>query len=247
MLPHVFSGFPYVERFYSYTQLASTNEKAVHFSEIPQKGVFVFQTDSRVDSKVRSGKDPYIETDGCLWVSILQQQTDPSTRFIQTRAISLAIISSIKHFFPDAPLFIKWPDRILWNCKEICCTQIESHQTSSSLLVAGFGLNVNIVRETIPAHLQSVTTSVLIETGKKIPLSTLLRKIMESYKVHIEKSPQDCHSHYCALLSYQKAHVTINTTEGIFKTVTVDGQAVIETESGAETIESGTIHCVEEV
>ncbi len=245
MLPHVFSGFPYVERFYSYTQLRSTNEKAVHFTEIPQKGVFIFQTDNRVDSKAHSGKNPVTETDGYLWVSILQKQLAPSTHFTFTRAISLAIISSIKHFFLDASLFIRWPDTILWNRKEIGSMQIETHLTSSSILITGFELNVNVPLDKIPAHLHSVTTSVFIEKGKKIPLSTLLRKIVESYKMYIEKSPDEYHSEYCSLLSHQNERVTINTTEGIFKSVTIDGHAVIETESGSVTTETGTIRCVD--
>lgn len=246
MLPHVFSGFPYVERFYSYTQLPSTNEKAIHSSEIPEKGVFVFQADSRIKEVVHSGRDPYIETDGCLWVSILQPQPDLTVRFLYTRALSLAIISSIKHFFPDAPVFLKWPDCIVWNSKNICTIQTEQHHTSSSLLVTGFGLNVNFTHDKIPAHLQSVTTSVYIETGRKIPLSTLLRKIMESYKGFIEKSPQECHTHYCTFLSLQNARISINGNVGIFKTVTVDGQAVIETDSGTKQIDSGTIQSGED-
>lgn len=246
MLPHVFSGFSYVERFYSYAQLVSTNEKAVHFSEIPQKGVFVFQTDSLANSKVRSGKNLNPETQGGLWVSILQQQTDSASLFHYTRAISLSIISSIKHFFPDAPLFLKWPDCIMWAHKEICSIQIETHHTSSSAVIIGFELNVNFPREVFPAHLHSVTTSVLIETGKKIPLSTLMRKIVESYKNFIGKSPQENHSQYCSLLGYQDERVTIDTTEGIFKTITIDGQAIIESESGTATIKAGTIRCAEE-
>jgi biotin-(acetyl-CoA carboxylase) ligase len=247
MLPHVFSGFPYVERFYSYTQLGSTNEKAVHFSEIPEKGVFIFQTDSQSNSKGRSRKEQHSETEGGLWVSILQKRAGSSSQFNHTRAISLAIVSSIKHFFPDAPLFLKWPDSILWGRKEICSIQTENHHTTHSALVTGFALNVNIFREALPAHLHSVTTSVLIETGKKIPLSTLLRKVMESYMDFIEKAPQECHSLYCSLLSYQNERITINTTEGIFKTITIDGQAVIETGSGPETIEAGTIYNAEVV
>jgi BirA family biotin operon repressor/biotin-[acetyl-CoA-carboxylase] ligase len=246
MLPHVFSGFSYVERFYSYTQLGSTNEKAVHFPEIPKTGVFVFQTDSRTNGKERSGNYPNSETQGGLWVSILHQQSDSPVQFHFTRIISLAIISSIKHFFPDASLLIKWPDRILWGRKEICNIQIEPHHTAASAVIIGFGLNVNMLIEAFPAHLHSVTTSVFIETGKKIPLSTLLRKIMESYKDFIGKVPQENHSQYCSLLGYQGEQVTINSTEGIFKTVTIDGQAIIETESGSATIKAGTIHCVEE-
>jgi biotin-(acetyl-CoA carboxylase) ligase len=246
MLPHVFSGFPYVERFYSYTQLDSTNEKAVHFSEIPQKGVYIFQTDSRANSKEHFGKYLNPETQGGLWVSILQQQTDSSTLFFYTRAISLAIITSIKHFFPDAPVLLKWPDCIVWGRRKICNIQIDTHHISSSAIIIGFELNVNMLLEAFPAHLHSVITSVLIETGKKIPLSTLMRKIIESYKDFIGKNTQESHSQYCSLLHYQNERVTINTTEGIFKTVTIDGQAVIETDSGSATIKTGTIRCVEE-
>ncbi|HEX2956234.1 MAG TPA: hypothetical protein VHO70_05365 [Chitinispirillaceae bacterium] len=248
MLPHVFSGFPYVERFYSYTKIGSTNEKAIRFSELPQKGIFVFQADSQSTTvKARMERAIFPEAEGCLWVSILRQQSETSTPFLHTRAISLAIISSIKQLFPDAPLVIKWPGDILWGQKVICNLKITPHHSSSSALVISFGLNVNISNEVFPAHLHSVTTSTLIETGKRIPLSTLLRKITELYKDFIEKTPQECHSLYSTMLFSQNEKVSINTTEGVFKTVTLDGLAVIETDSGTLTVSSGTMYLTEAV
>jgi BirA family biotin operon repressor/biotin-[acetyl-CoA-carboxylase] ligase len=246
MIPYVFSGFPFVERFYSYTELDSTNEKAVHISEIPQHGIFVFQTDCQTMGRGRLGRVFFSKTEGGLWVSILKQLPDISTHFIHNRAISLAITSAIKKFVPDAPLSIKWPNDIYWKKKKLCGILLETHHKLSSTIVIGFGLNVNIHRDAFPTELHSIATSVLQETGKIIPLSTLLRTIIELYKEYIETVPDICHQHYLSFLYRQNARVKIDSTEGIFKSVSVDGFALIETSSGIVNVHSGTMQFLED-
>ncbi|MBN1602993.1 MAG: biotin--[acetyl-CoA-carboxylase] ligase [Chitinispirillaceae bacterium] len=241
MLPYAFSGFPFVERFYSYAELNSTNEKAVNFSEIPKTGVFVFQADCQNNGRGRLGKTFFSKTEGGLWVSILKQLPDISTHFIHNRAISLAITSSIKHFVPKAPLSIKWPNDIYWNRKKICGILLESHRTSPSALVIGFGLNVNISRNEFPPELHSIASSVLHEAGKTIPLSTLLRTIMEFYKEYSEAPVENCHSQYLSLLYRKNSPVTIEKTAGIFRTVSIEGFAVIETSNGIVNVNGGTM------
>jgi BirA family biotin operon repressor/biotin-[acetyl-CoA-carboxylase] ligase len=241
MLPYAFSGFPFVERFYSYAELNSTNEKAVNFSDFPQDGVFIFQADCQTNGRGRLGRAFFSKTEGGLWVSILKQLPDISAHFIHNRAISLAITSSIKHFIPDAPLHIKWPNDIYWNSKKLCGILLESHRSSSSALVIGFGLNVNITREEFPPELHSIATSVLQETKKTIPLSTLLRAIIEFYKDNIETPAAICHKNYLSVLYRQGSPVIIDKTAGIFKTVSIEGFAVIETDNGITNVNAGTM------
>jgi BirA family biotin operon repressor/biotin-[acetyl-CoA-carboxylase] ligase len=241
MLPNVFTGLSFVERFYSYPDIESTNAKAVHLSQTPEQGIFVIQADRQSMGKGRYGKVFFSNTDGGLWVSIIQKLNDISTHFICNRALSLSILTTIKAHVPDAPLAIKWPNDIYWGNKKLCGILLETHNVQRNVLIIGFGLNVNIHLATFPPELQSIATSIQHEIGKNLSLHTLLRSIIETYKQFFDADQSIIHEHYSSFLYRSGARVKIDTIEGILKTVAPDGHAIIETSTGTARVNSGTM------
>lgn len=241
MLPSVFSGFPFVERFYSYTDLASTNEKACSFSTLPENGIFVFQADRQNQGKGRRGKAFFSDVEGGLWVSILTRIDDISKHFIHNRAISLAIILSLKQHFPKAPLNIKWPNDIYWGDRKICGILLETHTLEPQTLVIGIGLNINFHLDNFPHELHTIATSTLHETGKQISLTRLLRIIIEHYMEYKEADQFKMHDLYSTLLYRKGSRVSIDKFKGIFQAVGIDGHALINTPTGLQQVVSGTM------
>ena len=55
MIPHALSGLTFIERFYTYPTLASTNEVARKIVQRPRNGLFCIQADRQTEGKGRRG------------------------------------------------------------------------------------------------------------------------------------------------------------------------------------------------
>ena len=77
MVPHVLSGLSFIERFYSYPTLPSTNEAAKALRNRPVKGLFCIQADRQTAGRGRRGASFFSDSPGGLWVSLVTTDVDP--------------------------------------------------------------------------------------------------------------------------------------------------------------------------
>lgn len=87
---------------------------------------------------------------------------------------------------------VKWPNDIVVNNKKLGGIISEAIFVGEKLkhLIIGIGINVNTKHEQFPSKLKEKATSILIETGKKIKIESILNEIIKNltiYKELIEK------------------------------------------------------------
>jgi BirA family transcriptional regulator, biotin operon repressor / biotin---[acetyl-CoA-carboxylase] ligase len=245
MLPHVFNGLPYVERFYSLTETESTNTFARKLGDVPRKGITIVQAERQTAGRGRSGNSFFSFSDGGLWVTIISHIGSIACHFTHNRAISLGICKAITDFIPDAPLRIKWPNDIYWNNKKLAGILLENIPNNNHALVMGFGLNVSLGYEDFPESVQHIATSIFIESRKRLSRSGLLRKIIERYHEFVIADVHEIHALYLQHLYRVGSLAIINDMQGTFETVAPDGALVLSTTSGEQRICSGTLRFIE--
>ncbi len=240
MIPHALSGLSFVERFYTYPSIPSTNETAREIVQRPQKGLFCIQADRQTAGRGRRGASFFSDCEGGLWVSIVTKVDDTANHFSYNRAISLAVAVALAKCGKDPPVFIKWPNDIYWGERKICGILLENHLHYDDLLVIGFGINVNIGHEEFPDELRSIVTSVLIETGRRCSLVSLLRAILEKYMEFISMDSSEIHSMYSERLYGKGMVISINGRKGVFSSVAADGRLQLISNGITTMINSGS-------
>jgi biotin-[acetyl-CoA-carboxylase] ligase BirA-like protein len=224
MIPHALSGLTFIERFYTYPTLESTNETARKMVQRPRHGFFCIQADRQTAGKGRRGGPFFSDSTGGLWVSLVTGLANPERHFTYNRALSLAIATSLEQCGREYPIAIKWPNDIYWGDKKICGILLESHPRQSGLLILGFGVNVNIQPGEFPEPVRSIATSVAIETGKQCSISALLRIILKQFVLFLESDQEKVHTLYTSRLYRRGAYIGINGITGIFSSVASDGR-----------------------
>jgi BirA family biotin operon repressor/biotin-[acetyl-CoA-carboxylase] ligase len=244
MIPHALSGLSFVERFYPFPTVDSTNEFARNLDKCPSNGLYVIQADKQTAGRGRRGT-PYFSENGGLWVSIMIPVKDISTHFNYNRSILLAILDTIKERFNSAQLAVKWPNDLYWADKKICGILLENHNRFKNILVVGFGLNVNFHTRHFPSQLHPIATSILIETGRTWPPGKLLHRIMEFFYNYIHQNPQSVHNKYLKYLYKTGAVVEINQQVGILESVDIDGQLRIVQNGKTVLVNNGKLRYLE--
>jgi BirA family transcriptional regulator, biotin operon repressor / biotin---[acetyl-CoA-carboxylase] ligase len=241
MIPHALHNLTFVERFYTFALLDSTNDYAKRLKSFPQKGIFVIQADRQQSGKGRQGNSFFSDIQGGLWVSLVIPAGDLQNHFVHNRAVSLAICETLALFFPHSPLKIKWPNDIYWGDRKICGILLENVPARNDILILGFGLNVNLRKEDFPQELSSIATSAFIETGKAISLGQLLREIISCYQRISAEAQAKAHARYVRLLYKTGSAVEIDGIKGILDSVELDGTLLLATTDGIKNVRSGTL------
>jgi BirA family biotin operon repressor/biotin-[acetyl-CoA-carboxylase] ligase len=91
---------------------------------------------------------------------------------ILTMALGLAVQRAVNDLASVAA-DIRWPNDVMLNEKKLCGILVQS---ADKALIAGIGVNVN--QESFPEDLQSLATSLLIETGRTHSKDALLDRIL---------------------------------------------------------------------
>jgi BirA family biotin operon repressor/biotin-[acetyl-CoA-carboxylase] ligase len=221
MIPHTLSGLSCVERFYSYSELESTNTIAKKMDKKPDKGFFVIQAD-RLNSGSDQGSLP--DNNSGIWVSIVVVVDNNSCGFVHIRALALAMIAALSDVAPVKKLSIKWPSDIYCNDLRIGGIHPEVHSAFSDVIVLGFGLNINTSKDELPENLQGKSTSLLIELGVRQSLGILLRSILGLYHQNTLADQNCVHREYSDNLYKKGSCVEIAGMRGIFDGVDSDGR-----------------------
>lgn len=241
MLPTVLNGLEFVERFYSFGSIDSTNNYAKSLKTFPLRGMFVIQADIQTEGRGRNEESFFSDTRGGLWVSLVVPVEEISSHFIYNRSISVAICQSVLELYPQASLFLKWPNDIFWGEKKIAGILLESIPVSQSHLIIGFGLNVNIAQESFPSPLIKIATSLLIEAGMRFSTGNLLKDILIKFHRYCHSEQKTVHEIYSKLLYGSGRRISIEGEDGVFDSVGEDGELIVLTDNGKKTFYTGSI------
>jgi len=228
MIPSALKGLNFVERFYSYPTLASTNDTARSITEFPQKGLFVIQADRQTGGRGRNNAEYFSDNPGGLWVSIIAPVASIEQHFAYNRALSLALCESIETVCGIQDVCaIKWPNDVYWHDRKICGILLENHPGNPGALVLGFGCNISIVSDEFPETLRPIATSIQIETGRHFPRSLVLENIIDRFHSNCGNDPVDLHRSYVSRLYGLRRAVEIEGLRGIYEGVETDGRLML--------------------
>jgi BirA family transcriptional regulator, biotin operon repressor / biotin---[acetyl-CoA-carboxylase] ligase len=238
MLPHALHNLPFVERFYSFPILESTNTYAKTLNRYPGSGIYVLQADRQSAGRGRLDNAFFSDVAGGLWASILVPVKDITSHFTHNRALSIALCESVCTMYPGAPVSIKWPNDIYWGNRKLCGILLETTPAQPRILIMGFGLNVNISREEFPADIAAIATSILIETGKRHSLTQLLRQVIATYHEISEAPCEQTHQRYEKYLYGKGLMVEVGALRGTMQGVDSNGILILTLTTG----ETASVH-----
>ena len=81
-----------------------------------------------------------------------------------------------------ADALIKWPNDIVINGKKICGILSESYTTGVGVDFVVTGIGINCDNKKFEGELESIATSVMIETGEKISKAQLLAQVLNEFE-----------------------------------------------------------------
>ena len=117
----------------------------------------------------------WISEKGGLWFT----QIFPNQNFNSSVTIFTSIIlhKILLHFFPDAPLMIKWPNDIFWKDKKLAGILCSNLGNTS---IIGIGVNLN--QKSMSKEITKLATSVYIESNTKLKLKIFLHKFLQQFE-----------------------------------------------------------------
>lgn len=180
-----------------------------------------------------------------IWMSVILRPNIPPSRAPQLTLITaVAVVQAIEELTNLSPQ-IKWPNDILLNGKKVTgiLTELQADVDRVISIIIGIGINVNQQLEDYPKELQTIATSLAIESGNKLQraemIKILLNKLEKLYLLYLEKG------FYPIKLLWESYAVSIgkNITARTL-TGSIHGKAMGITEDGVLMIEdpSGKVH-----
>lgn len=115
-----------------------------------------------------------------VWMSVLLRPNLLPQKAPQlTLIVAVAVVQAIEEMTDLHPQ-IKWPNDILIGYKKVTgiLTEMEAESDRIKSIIIGIGINVNQEVESYPEELQSIATSLFIETGQKVNRAELIRHVL---------------------------------------------------------------------
>jgi len=146
---------------------------------------------------------------------------------------------------------IKWPNDILCNGKKLVgiLTEMSAEMDAINHVVIGMGVNVNISVDEIPLELQTMATSLQIETGTAVPRLELFIQILQRLEELYLSVKTDGFAG--VLTAWRQESITLNrlvsvsgpdrTFVGKAVDIDADGALLVETETGVERVLAGDV------
>ena len=233
--------------------LDSTNALAVRLrKELLERSPALVLTDKQTAGQGR-GRNSWWSSAGALTFSVVlsSRKWGPTSgnQSLVALAAGLAVRNALASHLPDHTVHIKWPNDVLVNDQKICGILCEMHTAASAeLFVIGIGINVNNSMVTAPDDVRILATSLFDLTGCSHDATRILISVLnelESTCHGLRISPGDIVRKVAECDRLCGCRITVTTQSRIFAGrcvgIAADGALLVHTESGVESIRSGSV------
>lgn len=162
----------------------STNKVAFQLAVDGAEEGAIVVADTQTRGKGRLNR-AWLSPPGCnLYLSIILR---PNIRIDEAPQISIVsgvgVADTMLSYFPSSAS-LKWPNDILINGRKICgiLTEMRVKGRRLDFVIAGIGLNVNMMKEHFDEHLRNTATSVLMESGKIYSRIVIMARLIDSFE-----------------------------------------------------------------
>ncbi|WP_391121787.1 biotin--[acetyl-CoA-carboxylase] ligase [Psychrobacillus sp. L3] len=177
-----------------------------------------------------------------IWMSvIIRPEISPHMAPQFTLVSAVAITKAMEDLTGSAPE-IKWPNDLLMNGKKVTgiLTELQADMDRVQSIIIGIGVNVNQELESFEQSIQSIATSLKIETGNDINRAALVAKILfylEKYtKMYVENGFEPIkllwESYSCTIGKRIRAILLRETLEGTAIGISNDGVLQLRLDDG---------------
>ncbi len=255
LLTHGLQGTPFAKRIYHFFKIDSTNTVAMQLGDEGEPHGAVVLAEEQTAGRGRAGRKWVSEKSSGIHATILlRPPTPPAQAAVLTLVAGLAARDAVADETGLAP-DVRWPNDLLLGGKKFCgiLTEMRAEPDRVHYAVVGIGINVNQTR--MPAELDSIATSLRIESGRihsRIELLIrLLRHLDRYYNQFIGEGPKPILERFAAVSSYYRGkRVRISTATETFEGTTAGLEAsgvlrVAREDGRIEAVVSGDVAEVE--
>lgn len=215
-----------------------------------EKEGLVIWADSQNAGKGRRGRSWDSPAGTNLYFSILlRPKIQPEKAPMLTLVMAYAVAKAVKSCTGLAAQ-IKWPNDLVLSGKKICGILTEMYLTGTDIdyIVIGTGINVNVTE--FSEELCMKATSLYLETGREIYRKVLLEEILSIFREQYQKflEIQDLsffQEEYNQILINKNREVMVlepeNEYRGMALGINSDGELLVETEKGIQTVFAGEV------
>lgn len=235
-------------RWYDFSSLESTNDKAKELSDNPPADEFVITAKMQTNGRGRRGRN-WVCLDGNLFMSfgLLCALKDLGHLVF---VVSLSLLDAIKKLAPDLEVKLKWPNDVLVDGKKISGILLEKGE--KEYIIVGIGVNIKVA----PSCSEDVIyqTTSLQDVGISTDRLEFLKVFIESFDKNLEIWRNEGFAKIkSAWLDNAKGldEEIVVTTEkepkkGFFRGVDDNAVLLLETSTGIEKIYAGDVFYKEE-
>lgn len=171
---------------YYFKEIESTNNEAKHLAAAGCPEGTIVIAEKQTGGRGRRGRcwhSPLGE--GIYFSIILRPKISPHEASRISIMTAVAAAEALKSQ-TDLSIKIKWPNDILVNGKKVggILAEISSDMEAIDYVVVGIGLNVNTPRESFPAELREIATSLLIEQEQSFSRIKILQSLLQFFEYY---------------------------------------------------------------
>ncbi len=171
------------QNLYVYKEVSSTNTVAKFLAMNGAENGTVVLSEKQTDARGRSGKS-WESPIGGIWLSIIvKPKVDYSKLPLITIATGVAVAKAIERTGINTAE-IKWPNDIMIHDKKVCgiLTEAVTQFNTIDSVIIGVGIDANIDISDFPEDLQTGTTTLADELGRKEDENVLIRLFLEEFE-----------------------------------------------------------------
>ena len=167
---------------YYYHEIGSTNDEAFRLGIAGAPEGTVVIADSQTRGKGRLQRVWHSPSGSNIYTTILlRPNIAPDQAPLISIAVGVAVAEILSQYCPGQ-VELKWPNDVLLNKKKV--SGILAHMKTSAdcidFVALGIGINVNIGYNQLPPDIQSIATSLAIETGRELDRIELIISLYEN-------------------------------------------------------------------
>ena len=245
---------PFSPRIVRFDSLPSTNDEVARLAALgAAEGLCVIAAEQTA-GRGRLQRTWVSPKNAGLYLSILlrptlAQRSWPLLTFVAALAVNDALLQCC-----NLETDIKWPNDILSNGRKLCGILAETVETSAGRAVI-LGIGINLKKNSFPAELESIATSVETEIERTVEADDLLEPLLDAFGKYYQtlqhsSGTEDIVREVSARSSYARnKHVRVNDGDGSLVGTTrgleSDGSLRVETDDGeVKTIRAGDVTVV---
>jgi BirA family biotin operon repressor/biotin-[acetyl-CoA-carboxylase] ligase len=212
---------PFGKRIHHFFKTDSTNTVAMRLGEQGEPHGTVVVAEEQTAGRGRAGHTWYSEKSSGIYMTVLlRPPVSPQQAPLITLVAGLAVREAILEqtgLTPD----LRWPNDLLFGRKKFCGILTEMHAEQDQILFVAVGIGINVNHQRIPAELQSIATSLRIETNRvhsRLEIcARLLRHLETYYNRFVAEGADPIVSRFSEVSSYARGkRVRIATVSGTY-------------------------------